>query len=532
MTSSLFSPVSQVPGVGPRRAEVLERLGITSIWRLLFHLPTRYEDLGHPTPIAELRLGEPTTVRAKVVKTLERRPRGRSHVRSLLTVRVWDGTAELHLVFFNQKYLKEVFLPEREFYVYGRPELSGRVLQMASPDYEPVVAALEHSPVRAVYPLTEGISQRAMRAFIASGLDYFNRWGEETLPEAVLAQLKFPPLGKALAMVHTPYAFAKAQGRADDWRRYAELGRKRLAFEELLYLQLQVQRRRRRLTEVCIEPYGPEADAPMPWLPGAFIQGLPFALTKAQERAVVEIAADLRRPVPMHRLLVGDVGSGKTVVFLYALLYAIAHNDQAALLAPTEVLAEQHYQTITKLLSHLPVSVSLLTGSTGRLERQGTLWDVGAGQAQLTVGTHAVLEDDLEFRRLRMVVIDEQHKFGVRQRARLVEKGRHPHLLVTSATPIPRTLALTLYGDLDLTVLDEMPPGRTAVETHWVDESHLREVYADIRRRVAAGQRAFIVCPLIEASEALPDLSPLLSVYEDLSNRVLPTCRSPVCTEA
>ncbi len=520
--AGLLAPVGRVPHVGPRRAEMLQRLGIATVWQLLFHLPARYQDLGHPTPIDQLQPGETATVRAAVLKTSERRPRGRGHVRSLLLVRLWDGTGQLDLVFFNQKYLKDAFLPEREFYVFGRPELKGRSLQMVSPDFEPAAEAMEHSPVRAIYPLTEGMTQRAMHGLMASALEYFRTWGTETLPEELFVPLRLPPLEKALAMVHTPYAFAKAQGRADDWQRYAQLGRRRLAFEELLYLQLQVQRRRQRVRQVSVVPYGPESEAALAWLPSAFVEGLPFALTGAQQRAIAEIAADLRRDVPMHRLLVGDVGSGKTVVLLYALLYAIAHNDQGALLAPTEVLAEQHFQTVRRLLAHLPVSVSLLTGSTPRLERQGTLWDAGAGHAQLTVGTHAVLEDDLEFRRLRMVVIDEQHKFGVRQRARLVEKGRHPHLLVTSATPIPRTLALTLYGDLELTILDELPPGRQPVETRWIGETHMREVYAEIRRRVEAGGRAFIVCPLIEASDALPDLSPLTSIHEELARRVFP----------
>jgi len=514
---ALLRRVSILPGIGQRRAEVLARLGIERLWHLLFHMPSRYEDLGHPTPISALVPGQPATVRGAVHKVTERRPRGRSHVRSILTVRLWDGSAELELVFFNQKYLADTFLPEREFYVYGAAELKGRQLQMVSPDWEPAVEALQRSPVRAVYPLTEGLTQKALRGVIASSLDVFDVHGDETLPDALLAPQKLPPLAKAFRMVHDPYAFARAQHRPDDWPRYAELGRRRLAFEELFYLQLQVQRRRTAVERVRIEPYRDESAAALPWLPSVFVEGLPFSPTAAQERAIDEIRADLMKSVPMHRLLIGDVGSGKTVVFLYALLYAVAHDDQAALLAPTEVLAEQHFATVQRFLADLPVSLSLLTGSTPRLEREGALWDLGAGKAQLTIGTHALLEDDIEWNRLGMVVIDEQHKFGVRQRARLVEKGHEPHLLVTSATPIPRTLALTLYGDLDLTVLDELPPGRSPIETRRLGEEHLPRVYAEIRERVERDERVFVVCPLIEASDALPDLAPLTETFATMT---------------
>ena len=510
---ALLRPVSVLPSIGKKRADVLARLGIERLWHLLLHMPLRYEDLGHPTPIREIVPDQPCLVRGAVQKTTERRPRGRSHVRSIVTVQLWDGTGDLSLVFFNQRYLTDTFLPEREFYIHGTAELKGRRLEMVSPDWEPAVEAAEHAPVRAVYPLTEGLSQKALRGLAASALDYFDLHGDETLPGSLLSPQKLPPLGKAFRMVHDPYSFARAQHRPDDWPRYAELGRRRLAFEELFYLQLQVQRRRAAVERVRIEPYRNESLAALPWLPSAFIEGLPFSLTAAQQRAIEEIRGDLLKSLPMHRLLIGDVGSGKTVVFLYALLYAVAHEDQAALLAPTEVLAEQHFATVQRFLADLPVSVSLLTGSTSRLEREGALWDMGAGKAQLTIGTHALLENDIEWNRLGMVVIDEQHKFGVRQRARLVAKGHEPHLLVTSATPIPRTLALTLYGDLDLTVLDELPPGRRPIETRWLGDADLPRVHGEIRRHVGRGERVFVVCPLIEASDALPDLAPLVDTH-------------------
>jgi ATP-dependent DNA helicase RecG len=526
MESALLNPLSTIPNVGPKRAEALKRLGLTTLWHLLFHVPARYEDLGHPTSISSLIVGHSATVKGTVVKVSERRPRGRSHVRSILTVKLADDTGELELVFFNQKYIQSSFTPDSEFYVFGKAEAKGRFIQMTSPDWELADEKQKHSPIRAVYPLTEGIMQKAIRGLVASALRYAATYVEETLPEAVYSQLKLPPLNKALMMVHAPYEFALEQNLPNRWRDYAELGRKRLAFEELLYLQLQVQKRRILLRQLPASTIDfPGEGSSLPWLPQSFVDGLPFKLTKAQERAISEIKDDLKEGLPMHRLLIGDVGSGKTVVLIYALLCAIAQGGQGALLAPTGVLAEQHFATVEKMLSHLPVSVTLLTGGTSKLEREGTLWDAGAGKTDLLIGTHAILEDDIEFQKLSLVVIDEQHKFGVRQRARLVGKGNHPHLLVTSATPIPRTLALTVYGDLDLTTLDEMPPGRMPIKSSWRFEDKLVEIYAEVKKRVNEGERVFMVCPIIEASEAMPDLAPLQDTYSQITENIFPDFR-------
>ncbi len=471
---ALELPVEKLPGVGPTAARRLARLGLRTIGDLLAHRPRRYE---HPVPerqISEL-FGDDEAVLHCVVRTASGRRRGRLHI---LSARVSDGTGEIRATWFNQPWLEAKLTPGTSVRLRGRPNRHGFAVE--SYDLGDASATADFAPV---YPASEEISQKQLRGLVESAL-VFARAGGDPLPAELRWAEGLPLAADALVALHRPRSLEEA-----------EAGRRRLAFDELLTLQLALGRRAAAREEAFAVALG---------APGALIDQyravLPFTLTSAQERAIAELDADLARETPMQRLLQGDVGSGKTVVALYALLRAVETGRQGALMAPTETLAEQHFSTIEGLCAELEVRVALLTSALPAKEHALVRQLIASGDIQIAVGTHALIQREVEFRDLAVAVVDEQHRFGVEQRAALAE-GRSPHVLHMTATPIPRTLALTVYGDLCVSEIHAPPENRKPIVTAWVTDERSSEAYERLRRHLAAGRQAYVVCPLIEASE-------------------------------
>ena len=512
------SPLGQVPGIGPKTATRLAALGLFQVEDLLRHYPRDYLDYAHLVRIAALEAGGTATVVATVRRcTTFTSPKNPNL--SILELQVQDCTGRLRVTrffagrrFASPGWLKSqarLYPPGCTVAVSGLVRDSPRGVTI----HEPLIEVLESpsSPVRSdtigrlvpVYALTEGLTAEALRQAIARVLPLVRHW-PDPLPKPLREEITgLLPRTEAVEQIHRPSDPARLQQ-----------ARRRLVFDEFLLLQLALGRRRERLKSraapALLSDDGQES------LLSRFLALLPFPLTAAQSRVLAEIRQDLAQPQPMARLLQGDVGSGKTVVALAALLTAIESGCQGALMAPTEVLAEQHLRKLAPWLDQLHISSALLTGSTPTRRRRQLLQDLINGQLHLLVGTHALLEDPVQFERLGLVVVDEQHRFGVRQRNRLLAKGLQPHLLTMTATPIPRTLALSVHGDLDVSQIDELPPGRTPVRTVLLREEERPRAWRLIREQVALGQRAYVVLPLVEDSEKL-ELRSAVEVHRELA---------------
>ncbi len=490
--------VQYVRGVGPARAVMLARLGITTVSDLLWHLPRRHEDRRNPTPLGHLQPGRDhaVVVRVDAVRTIRAR-RGLTIVRAAIV----DATGVAVAVWFNQGYMAQRLTRGQQISLYGRVERAGRGLQFTSPEIElldPDAEPWNIGRLVPMYPLTEGLTQRGVRAMMRDALTGYAERMLDLLPAAIRDSHGWPPLARSLWAVHFP----------DDERDQAE-ARRRLAFEELFVLQVGVLQQRAAAQAVPRSVvYASGTLVPR------FVESLPFAITGAQRRSIEQIAEDLQRPTPMNRLLQGDVGSGKTVVACAALLMCVQGGYQGVLMAPTEILAEQHALTLRGMLAPLGVTVDALMGGMDAAARAPVLDRLRRGSPGVVVGTHALIEDPVTPARLGLVVVDEQHRFGVMQRSRLRQKGSAPDVLVMTATPIPRTLVLTVYGDLDVSVLDEMPPGRQPISTLVRPKRARPEIYAYARAQVAAGRQAFVVCALIEDSDALQAQSAVQLVRE------------------
>jgi len=470
----LAASVESLPGVGPALARRLARIGIEQIGDLLWQRPRRYEEPVPAKRICDL-FGEEEAVIEVVVRSVSSRRRGRLKI---LTARVADDSGEIKATWFNQPWLEGRLAQGTRVRMRGRANKFG--FAVSSYDLDGEVETADYAPV---YPASEDVSQKKLRELRAHALALVRDAGEP-LSAHLLTREALPLRADALAALHRPRGLAEA-----------ERARSRLAFEELLVLQLALSR-----TAAARERASAESLA----APGELIERyratLPFTLTADQERAIEEIDGDLAQPKPMQRLLQGDVGSGKTVVALYALLRAVEEGRQAALMAPTETLAEQHFLTIDELCAPLGVRVSLLTSSLRAREHAAVRQLIASGDALLVVGTHALIQKEIDFRDLAVAVVDEQHRFGVGQRSALVE-GRSPHVLHLTATPIPRTLALTVYGDLEVSELALPPENRKPIVTGWVTEERSSEAYQRLRRHLDDGRQAYVVCPLIEESE-------------------------------
>jgi ATP-dependent DNA helicase RecG len=460
--------------VGPTLRRRLGRIGIERAGDLLWQRPRRYEEPVPARRISEL-FGDEEAVIEATVRSFSSRRRGRLRI---LTARVADESGEIKATWFNQPWLEERLQPGTHVRLRGRANRFG--FAVSSYDFEGEAETADFAPV---YPATEDLSQKKLRELRAQVLDLVRDTGEP-LSATLRERERLPLRADSLAALHRPRSLAEA-----------ETGRRRLAFEELIVLQLALARQAAVREQASAEPLGPPGE-----LVHRYKAGLPFTLTSDQERALAEIDTDLARATPMQRLLQGDVGSGKTVVALYALLRAVEGDRQGALMAPTETLAEQHFLTLEQLCGELGVRTSLLTSSLRAREHAAVRQLIASGDAHLVVGTHALIEKEVDFHDLAVAVVDEQHRFGVGQRSALVE-GRSPHVLHMTATPIPRTLALTVYGDLETSELTVLPANRKPVVTAWVTEDRSSEAYRRLRRHLDDGRQAYVVCPLIEESE-------------------------------
>ncbi len=501
MSLTLASELTSLPGIGPSRARQLRQYGLVTVADVLWYLPYRYEDRSNPTPIGALTVPDvAVTVVGEVTDVRERRARTRNL--HLVEALVQDNTGAVLVVWFNQPYVARSLKPGMRVWLYGTVRLakSGWGLQLASPEWEVEEdkEPLHLGRVVPVYRRLGPLGGRFLRSTVAKVLQQV-KIGSVVL-DAFLPD-GYPPLAQALAQVHFPGLPGGAEDAARLWQ---ELSRRtspfhrRLALEEFAGLAL-VLEKSRAARESIPAPVCQVSDRERAWARAM----LPFPLTTAQKRAVAEIVADLQKPTPMARLLQGDVGSGKTVVAALASLVVLASGYQVAFLAPTEVLAQQHFATLSRLFSPTPFPVLVLTGSLPPSQKQEVRDVLAQGQPALVVGTHALLEEAVAFPRMGLAVVDEQHRFGTSQRQKLVAKGASPHLLVMTATPIPRSLALSLYGDLDVSVLDELPPGRQPVRTVLRERQALPRLLEFIRKEVAEGGRVYWVFPVIEESETL-----------------------------
>jgi len=507
--SGLNAPVTVMRGVGERQARRLARLGLRTIRDLLYFLPRRYDDFSNLKTINRLEYGEEVTIVAQVERAETRQTRrGSAIFKAVLS----DGTGFIEATWFNQPYLAERIRHGRQIVISGRvDEYLGR-LCFTSPEWEPLRKELLHTGrLVPVYPLTEGVSGRWLRQLIKKTVDYWAPRLPDHLPPAVREEHDLPDLGTALRQAHFP-----------DSHDFLRKARYRLAFDELFVFQLGLLRQR-HLWRSAPGRQLPIDDESLQ----AFVLSLPFRLTGAQQRALGQIVADIRSPYPMNRLLQGDVGSGKTVVAAAAMALVVAAGAQAAMMAPTEILAEQHHETLKRLFAEFPgrqPSIRLLTGSVTGAEREEVYAGLADGSVDIVVGTHAIIQQGVTFRDLALAVIDEQHRFGVRQRAALRQKGYNPHLLVMTATPIPRSLQLTIWGHLDVSVIDEMPPGRQPVTTRVILPRERERAYAFLRSQVEKGRQAFIICPLVEESEKI-EARAAVEEYERLRKVIFPDLR-------
>ena len=504
--AALNTDIRYIKGVGEARAKALAKLGVTDLRSLLSYFPRAYEDRRACKKIAGLVPGEMSCVCAVVAgeAKLSRIRKGLD----LVKLRVVDESGALELTYFNQSYLKNTFHTGETYVFYGRAEGTPRRLQMTNPLFEREGERRITGRIMPIYPLTAGVSQSMLYKAVEQGLAACVDELPDILPEDVRL---------AHQLCHTRFAYENIHFPSGDEALAA--ARRRLAFEELFLLALGLKLLRSRRTFVAGKRCR-DTD------PSPFFAALPFSLTAAQRRAVDDIARDLSLERPMNRLCQGDVGSGKTMVAAAAIYMAAKNGLQCALMAPTEILAEQHYRSLAPLLTPLGISCALLTASTRAKERRALNKALRSGELSLVIGTHALLSPDVQYQNLGLVVTDEQHRFGVDQRAALSAKGENPHLLVMSATPIPRTLALMIYGDLDVSVLDELPPGRQKIDTFAVPSSYHARIYAFLRKLVQEGRQAYIVCPMVAENDELPDERKAVTAYAaHLQTEVFPDLR-------
>ena len=525
VSQSIDSPVTVIRGISSSLATKFSKLGVKTVRDLLYFFPHRHLDYSQRKSISQLAEGEEETIVANVWQAQEIRLGGRRSTEAI----VGDETGNVRIVWFNNPYLAKKLTTNTRIVVSGRVSLFNGRYVFESPEWELVEdrELIHTGRLVPLYPLTQGLRPRQVRKLMKGVIDQWAWQVEDFLPPDLKERCNLLELPQAISQAHYPEdETIKARARV------------RLAFDELFLLQLGVLSKKRNWQESQSgSPFNVKT-----LVLEAFLKSLPFELTAAQQKVLKELLADLQKPQPMSRLLQGEVGSGKTVVAMAALLMAVANGYQGAFMAPTEILAEQHFATIGQLLSRVgrqegdgflynysgllprPLTVALLIGDINQVRKQELQQRIASGEIDIIIGTHALIQKDVEFNRLGLAVVDEQHRFGVTQRSALRQKGFSPHVLVMTATPIPRTLALTLYGDLDLSVIDQLPPGRQVVKTKWLKPVQRDSAYAFIRRQVASGRQVFIICPLVEESEVIQARA-AVAEYQRLSEEVFSELR-------
>ena len=499
----LNTDIRYIKGVGETRAKAFEKLGVFTLGDLIAYYPRRWEDRSQLYPIRDLPEGEYACCKAMIAQ-----PPTTARIRggqTLVQVRAVDEGGVLDVSFFHQEYRKNALHPGETYIFYGKVEGGGVRRRMVNPLLETEGKQLLTGRIMPIYPLTAGLTQTMVAKAVRQGLDQCRDLPEDVLPDGIRQAHHLCYAGFAYENIHFP-ASEEALNTA----------RRRLVFEELFLLSCGLSLLRQRRETVAGLPCQAADMAP-------FYAALPFALTAAQRRAIADAVGDMTSGRPMNRLCQGDVGSGKTMVAAACVWFAAQSGWQSALMAPTEILARQHYENLAPLFARFGLPCALLTGSTPVRERRAILAGLQSGDITLCIGTHALLTADVQYARLGLVITDEQHRFGVEQRSALSHKGAAPHTLVLSATPIPRTLALIIYGDLDVSVIDELPPGRRSIETYAVPSSYHERIYAFLEKQLAEGRQAYIVCPMVEENGELPDERKAVTAYaEKLQKEVLP----------
>ena len=472
-------PITQLSGIGEKRASLFRKLGINTVGDMITYYPRAYDNWSETTPISAVTDGEKYVVRARVATPVSNQRI--SGGRMLAKLSVSDDTGYMNLTFFNNKYIASMLRFGEEYCFMGRVTRDKYGCQMVSPEFTSAATADAITPV---YNLTAGLTNRMLVKAAKDALSMLPDVVKDPLPYEVLKRYDLCPLSYALKNIHFPSDLSAM-----------ERARHRLIFEELLTLNLGMRLMKSRSHEDTAVHMTTNYT-------GEFMKTLPFELTGAQKRAVVDCVNDMKnKPSPMNRLIQGDVGSGKTAVCAAVCYHTVKNGYQAAFMAPTEILAQQHFETFSKMFAGTDVRIDLLTGSMTAAEKRKTRARVESGESDIVIGTHALLSESTVFHSLGCAITDEQHRFGVKQRARLASKGEHPHVLVLSATPIPRTLGLIIYGDLDITIIDELPPGRTEVDTYFIGEDKRDRALGFIKKQVDEGRQAYIVCPLVEEGE-------------------------------
>ena len=502
----LTDSIYDLKGVGEKVGDKLAKLGIFTLKDMVEHYPREYEDRRQLTPIGECKIEESNNILARVCSKPQITKKGS---KIIVSFRVKDDTGNLMITFFGQAYMKNQFKLGESYLFYGKVKHKYGCLEMDSPEYQKIVedTSLQTvAKITPIYPATNKLSQKVIRSLIQTCLDEVLPQVEDHLPSRIREQYHLISKQDALRGIHFP----------KDSDHFFE-ARKRLVFEELFMLQLSLYQLKadfaKKLMGISHKVTPKLRD---------FMATLPFELTGAQKRVMREITADLKSQYAMNRLVQGDVGSGKTVIAAISLFMAVEDGYQGALMAPTEVLAIQHYEFIHEIMAPFNIRVGLLTGSTTAKQKRELLAGLQTGEISILIGTHALIEDNVEIPHLGLVITDEQHRFGVRQRLKLAEKGNIPDVMVMTATPIPRTLALILYGDMDISIIDELPPGRQPIKTNAVGSPYHPRIYQFIERQVAEGRQCYIICPMVEENEKVGDLKNVMDYTEYLQTQVFP----------
>lgn len=496
--NSLYSSVQYIKGVGPKRAKVLKKMGIENVRDLIYYFPRSYEDRGSFNKIKDCKNNEKANLKVKIsgAPSISRPRRGMS----IIKVPVSDGTGVAYLVWFNQNYILDSLKMGSIIKVSGKIKMKYGQIQMNSPAIEKDDGQNKRvGRIIPIYPLTKGISNNEIMKIVENALNAVVNEVDDILPKDIVESLKLYSIQNALVNIHFP------KTRSDYLK-----AKQRLALEEFLLLQLGLYLIKHKNSH---KSQGIKFDDVIEIK--EFINKLPFSLTKAQQKVFNEISKDMESPKVMSRLVQGDVGSGKTIVAIMAMFKAIRSGYQAVMMAPTEILATQHYESISEMLDDYGIKCELLIGNISAKKKNDILKRTREGEIDILVGTHALIQDTVKFNKLGLVITDEQHRFGVKQRALLTQKGKNPDVLVMTATPIPRTLALILYGDLDISIIDELPPGRKKIETYATIAKMKNRVYNFIKKQVKEGRQAYIVCPLVEDSEEL-SLQSATELYNSL----------------